>query len=112
MSVQVAVDALKGRLAELASEKAQIESALSALNGQAEPSIPVPAPSKPSKARKPRTTGVAAAVENYLREHGPSSAADIAKALDLKAPQVSQTLTQGKKKGKFANEERGMWKVA
>ena len=133
MSIEVAVNALRSRLAELAVEKDRVDAALSALNGDvatvtaktyagdvatvtaktyAKSLAAPPEPPATVRERKPRSTGVSESVFNYLKTNGESSTTNIAAALKLDVMQVSQALTAGKKKGKFASAGRGVWALA
>lgn len=118
MSVEVAVNALRSRMTELLAEKEHIQNALDALtcsNGspaEPKPVNKVPVAVKEKKERKPRDVGVSRNVLAYIREHGESNTADVAKALGLEASQVAQALTAGKKKGLFESLGRGVWKLA
>ena len=120
MSVAIAVKALRDRLGELNEEKERIEETISILenvhlsNQNGEERIGADFHGgKPvqKKERKPRSSGVGANVLAYIREHGESNTADVAKALGLEASQVAQALTAGKKKGLFESLGRGVWKV-
>ena len=115
MSVAVAVEALRGRLVELAAEEDRIESALLTLNGHVgAPLFPEtePVAVKEKKERKPRTTGIGVVVADYMKDGKEYKSADVATALGLESMQVAQVLTAGKKKGKFVSVGRGVWKVA
>ena len=110
MSLEVAVEALRTRLAEIDQEKEQVEAALMALNGQ----VGKPAKKAVSKPRSERNVNVGRNVLDYLKSTGPQTAAQIAAGTGLEKIQVSAALTAGTKKTPplYEKQPGKVWAVA
>lgn len=94
-----------------------------AKNGHAEPSHAEPSHAEPSRKRgRPKKTetsepkvwrlGISADVSSYLMDVAEATVDRIAEKVNCTKQQVSQALTQGKKRGRFKNVSRGVWALA